>query len=138
VALRHPGRERGRAGLRAATGPSGRLGANHARRGAAHALRPAPLTLSASGTFLQEATKPRLTTEAERKAARKLVVSPDAVLRAAVNRWGHGLADERDRRIGARAETLSPRSLQAVRGRVTRALVSELRPVIKRRRRPNG
>jgi hypothetical protein len=79
-----------------------------------------------------------LTTEAERKAARKLVVSPDAVLRAAVNRWGHGLADERDRRIGARAETLSPRSLQAVRGRVTRALVSELRPVIKRRRRPNG
>jgi transcriptional regulator with XRE-family HTH domain len=74
-------------------------------------------------------------TEAERKAARVLDVSPEAVLRAAMGRWGHSLANERDRRIGPRAGTLAPRSLQAVRGRVTRELVSELKPVIKRRRR---
>jgi transcriptional regulator with XRE-family HTH domain len=81
--------------------------------------------------------KRHIATEAERKAGRALGASPVAVLRAAVDRWGHSLADERDRRIGARAETLSPRSLQAVRGRITRKLVRELRPRIKRRK-PNG
>jgi transcriptional regulator with XRE-family HTH domain len=80
--------------------------------------------------------KRHVVTEAERKAARRLPgVSPEDVLRAAVNRWGRGLADERDQRIGPRAETLGRRSLQAVRGRVTRGLVSELEPIIKRRRR---
>jgi transcriptional regulator with XRE-family HTH domain len=88
----------------------------------------ASLTMRASGTLC-------FATEAERKAARALGVSPDAVLSAAVNQWGHGLADERDRRIGTRAETLSRRSLQAVRGRVTRALMSELKPRIRKRRR---
>ncbi len=78
--------------------------------------------------------KHHVATEAERKAAHVLGVPPDVVLRAAVDRWGCGLGDERDRRIGPRAETLSPRSLQAVRGRITRKLVSELRPRIKRRK----
>jgi hypothetical protein len=48
-------------------------------------------------------------------------------MRAAMKTWDHSLATERDRRIGPRAETLSPRSLQAVRGRVTRDLVTELK-----------
>lgn len=78
--------------------------------------------------------------EAERKAARALGCAPDSVLRAARRLWGRTLSEERDWRIGDRAKALDRRSLQAVRGRVTRTLVRELAPtmtkvVIKRGRR---
>lgn len=72
--------------------------------------------------------------EAERKAARKVGCSPAAILKAARELWGRTLSEERDRRIGERARALDRRTLQAVRGRVTRTLVKELAPHIKRRR----
>jgi transcriptional regulator with XRE-family HTH domain len=84
------------------------------------------------GAAAAPAWEPRIllaaASDAERKAARVLRISPDALLRLAVDRWGHTLAAERDRRIGVRAATLSRRSLQAVRGRVTRELLDELKP----------
>jgi hypothetical protein len=73
--------------------------------------------------------------EAERKAARKLGCSPDAIVAAARQLWKRTLSAERDERIGERAAKLDRRSLQAVRGRVTRGLVRELEPIIGRRRR---
>jgi hypothetical protein len=73
--------------------------------------------------------------EAERKAARKLGCSPDAIVTAAQQLWSRTLAAERDERIGERAGKLDRRSLQAVRGRVTRGLVRELEPIITGRRR---
>jgi len=75
------------------------------------------------------------TSEADRKAARKLHTEPAAIVTAAQKLWGRGLADERDARIGDALTTLSPRSLQGLRGRVTLALVRELRPVLKTLRR---
>jgi hypothetical protein len=72
--------------------------------------------------------------EAERKVARKLGCSTVAVVAAARGLWGRTLSEERDGRIGKRAKALDRRSLQAVRGRVTRALVKELAPNIKRRK----
>lgn len=68
--------------------------------------------------------------EAERKAARKLGCSPNDIVAAARQLWGHTLSEERDQRIGKRAEKLDRRSLQAVRGRVTRALVRDLEPML--------
>jgi transcriptional regulator with XRE-family HTH domain len=76
---------------------------------------------------------------AERKAARTLGVSPHTVAVAAQTLWGHSLAEERDHRLGAPAQFLARRSLQARRGRVTRRLMQELAPIVragKSRRRP--
>jgi hypothetical protein len=73
--------------------------------------------------------------ETERKAARKLGCSPDVIVTAARELWGRTLSAERDERIGERGAKLDGRSLQAVRGRVTRGLVHELGPIITRRRR---
>jgi hypothetical protein len=72
---------------------------------------------------------------AERKMARKLGCSTTAVMNLAQELWQRTLSEERDARIGARAAQLDRRSLQAVRGRVTRALVSELKQIITSRRR---
>jgi hypothetical protein len=77
----------------------------------------------------------RAVTEADRKAARKLRTTPTAIDSAARTLWGHGLTQERDRRLGARVTALPPRSLQAVRGRVTLALTREIQQLIKARRR---
>jgi transcriptional regulator with XRE-family HTH domain len=77
--------------------------------------------------------------DAERKAARKLGVSPDAIAFGAQKLWGRSLAEERDRRLGEAARALPRRSLQARRGRTTRKLVQELAPLVKAgkaRRRP--
>lgn len=63
--------------------------------------------------------------EATCKAARQLGMSPTDVDTAAKRLWGGYLEDERDRRLGSR-DGLSPRSLQARRGHVTRALLGEL------------
>lgn len=66
--------------------------------------------------------------EAEQKAAKRLQTFPLAV--AAVSRmvWGRSLTEERDRRLTeAAAGSLTPRSLQALRGHMSRVLLKELR-----------
>jgi transcriptional regulator with XRE-family HTH domain len=67
--------------------------------------------------------------EAERKAARTLRCSPDAVLAAAESLWGHSLAAERDRRLS------DPSATPQKRGRVTRRLIQELAATLKQRKR---
>jgi transcriptional regulator with XRE-family HTH domain len=79
--------------------------------------------------------------DAEARTAARFGVEPIAVVRAAHRRWGLGLTDERERRIVERAGPgASPRTLQALRGHVTRALLAELRPEVeamqRRRRKP--
>ena len=64
------------------------------------------------------------TDDAERKAAKKLRTTPGALREAAVAAWGRRLAVERDARVTASEG--SARSLQALRGHVTRELLGEL------------
>jgi hypothetical protein len=64
--------------------------------------------------------------EAERHAARRLGTTPDSINLRAVSRWGRTLAEERDARVAERAADASPRQLQALRGHVTRELLTEL------------
>jgi hypothetical protein len=54
-----------------------------------------------------------------------LGVEPLAVAKAARKLWDRSLTEERDRRLERRDAT--PRSVQALRGHVTRALIAELR-----------
>ncbi len=63
--------------------------------------------------------------EATVKMARRLGVTPGAVEVAAVELWNRSLPDERDRRVKPQ-EGESARALQARRGHVSRALVTEL------------
>ncbi len=68
--------------------------------------------------------------ESEQKAARRLGVSAEEVAVAARRLWGQGLTAERDERVARQRAELEGRSLQAVRGHVTRALLQELRPIV--------
>lgn len=71
------------------------------------------------------------TDEAERKAARKLGVDPLEVVVASASRWGRSLTAERDRRVaGLVDESTAPRTIQSVRGHVTRALLAELSTIL--------
>lgn len=65
-----------------------------------------------------------------RRAARKLQVAPWIVERVALEVWGRSLAAQRDRCIGD-LTGVSPRSAQARRGHVTRALVEDLATPVK-------
>jgi 8-oxo-dGTP diphosphatase len=67
--------------------------------------------------------------DAERHAARRLNVHPAQVKLAARALWHRDFADERDARIGDPQE-LEPRSRQAKRGLVTRAMLAEMREYI--------
>ena len=68
--------------------------------------------------------------DAERHAARRLGVDPAQVKLAARVLWNHrDFGEERDARIGD-AISLSPRSLQAKRGLVTRDMLGELRGLL--------
>jgi transcriptional regulator with XRE-family HTH domain len=73
--------------------------------------------------------------EPERAVAKAIGVGPADVAVAARRRWGHGFRDERDRRVHAmaleRGEHMSTRSLQTLRGHVTRALTAEIEQFIK-------
>jgi len=71
--------------------------------------------------------------DAERHAARRLGVPAEQVARAAVALWGRPLSEERDRRLADPPPDLSARRLQALRGHVTRDLMSELQPVLRGR-----
>jgi transcriptional regulator with XRE-family HTH domain len=77
--------------------------------------------------------------EAEVKAARKLGVSPQAIAKTAEALWGRSLTAERDARIAASGGgPRTARSLQAVRGHVTRALLEELEQKLRARRGKRG
>ena len=66
--------------------------------------------------------------ETDRKVARALRVTPEAVAVTAVRLWGRTLAEERDARLGDPAATAQKR------GRVTRQLMAEVKPTLTRRR----
>lgn len=81
--------------------------------------------------------------EAETKAAKRLDTTPQYVAYAARELWGRGLTAERDARLAERSDTPdTPRALQAARGHITRALITELEPRIRhheeRRGQPEG
>jgi len=74
--------------------------------------------------------------DAERKAARRLGVPPLDLSVAAHGRYGRSFSDERDRRVAEEApDDATPRTLQALRGHVTRAMVAELAPALEKWRR---
>jgi transcriptional regulator with XRE-family HTH domain len=64
--------------------------------------------------------------EAEERAALRLGLSVAAVVEASRRLWGHSLTVERDQRVAQRGE-LPVESRRAVRGRITRDLIDELR-----------
>lgn len=65
--------------------------------------------------------------DAEGKAARRLRTFPLAVAATSRDRWGRSFTEERDRRVAAEAPPdATPRTLQALRGHVARALLQEL------------
>jgi len=72
--------------------------------------------------------------DAEQKAALTLRVTPRAAVDAAYELWGHSLSMERLLRLraDAAAATATPSRLRALMGHVTRELLDELRPVLKR------
>jgi len=67
-------------------------------------------------------------TEVDRRVARALKVSPEAVAQAALRAWGRPLHSERDARVNDLAASAQKR------GRVTRQLLRELKPTIRRRK----
>lgn len=65
--------------------------------------------------------------DAEVKAAARLGMTPLALTQAAIRLWGRSLSAERDRRVGLQVtEKLDSRSVQALRGHITRALLAEI------------
>jgi transcriptional regulator with XRE-family HTH domain len=73
--------------------------------------------------------------EAELKAARKLGVRPGEIDDAAQRLWKRSLTEERDRRVEEIAPAKVERSsLQAMRGHVTRSLLTEIEAELARRR----
>lgn len=70
--------------------------------------------------------------EAEMKVARKLNVPVAAIIEASMSLWNATLTEERENRVLPQVgpET-TPRSLQAIRGSVTRALLKELGAALK-------
>jgi len=69
--------------------------------------------------------------EAEHKAARRLGISPPEVMVLSHRLWGHGLTTEREKRLKAGpTQALAPREIQARRGAITRALLTDLTDVL--------
>jgi transcriptional regulator with XRE-family HTH domain len=64
--------------------------------------------------------------DAERNAARRLGVTPERLVLAAVGRWGKPFTAERDARIALRRATTEPDRHIMLRGLVTRELLTEL------------
>ncbi|MBA2312415.1 MAG: hypothetical protein H0V97_06400 [Actinobacteria bacterium] len=73
---------------------------------------------------------------ADQKAAASLETTVAEVRKLAQRTWGRDVTAERDARVAQRLgdKHVSRRSLQALRGHVTRELLDELRPKIRRRR----
>lgn len=73
---------------------------------------------------------------AEMKVARKLGVNQVSVAAASRRLWGQTLTEERDARMAEQAgPDDSARTLQALRGHITRALIDELRPRLPKKNR---
>jgi len=71
--------------------------------------------------------------DAERTAARKLQCSADKLSIAAFGLWKRSLTDERDARVATTAPPgSSPRAIQARRGHVTRQLLEEIAPILRK------
>jgi transcriptional regulator with XRE-family HTH domain len=69
---------------------------------------------------------------AEQKAARTLGVRPFDVSMAAIRLWGVSLTDHRNELVAARTDPDTPaRTVQAIRGRITRTLIDEIKPLLK-------
>ncbi|HUP68497.1 MAG TPA: helix-turn-helix transcriptional regulator [Acidimicrobiales bacterium] len=69
--------------------------------------------------------------EAEHTVAKRFGVAPVGVSMAAFGRWGRGFTAERDARVTQEAAPdASARSLQALRGHVSRGLIEELAPTL--------
>jgi len=64
--------------------------------------------------------------DAERHAARKLGTTPERINIAAMRRWGRTLAEERDHRLALHGADVPARRRQALRGHITRDLMTEL------------
>jgi len=64
--------------------------------------------------------------EPERNAARRLGVTPERLVLAAVGRWGKPFSAERDARIARRRATTEPDHHITLRGLVTREMLAEL------------
>src|SRR5262249_49323241 len=79
---------------------------------------------------LQIATRIAESQDAAIKAARKLGVDPETIQTASLKLWNRSLTQERDDRLTADPD-VSTRSRQALRGHVTRELISELQQEIK-------
>lgn len=71
-------------------------------------------------------TRPGPVSECDERARRKLGVGADTYVTICNQLWGHSLLAERDARFGA-LMNVSPASLAARRGRVTRELLAEAR-----------
>jgi transcriptional regulator with XRE-family HTH domain len=72
--------------------------------------------------------------DAVQKAATALRVRPEAIVDASHRLWGKSLTEEREARLKHRLgpETATARTLQAWRGHVTRELLEELRPLVRK------
>lgn len=74
--------------------------------------------------------------EIDRKAARALKTTPARIVTAAWRTWKHSLMEERERLLTLAGAGLMPaRRAQAVRGRITRTLLQQLKPLVTRRKR---
>jgi transcriptional regulator with XRE-family HTH domain len=69
--------------------------------------------------------------DAEMKASDRLGVDELEITAMARRLWGRTLTEERDKRVKEQTTSDVPRTLQALRGHVTRALVQELRGALK-------
>ncbi|RPF40739.1 hypothetical protein EDD96_4515 [Streptomyces sp. Ag109_G2-6] len=69
--------------------------------------------------------------DAERHVARKVGTTPEWVNLVALSRWERTWSEERDRRLAGRAAEATPRQLQAMRGHITRELLTELEDDLK-------
>ena len=84
-------------------------------------------------SVLQEKAAEAARGDVEQAAARKLSCSPSDLAVAAFGRWGRSLTDERDARVStAYLEEASPRATQARRGHITRQLLEELKPILRK------
>jgi transcriptional regulator with XRE-family HTH domain len=70
------------------------------------------------------------------KAAQRLRITPLEIAEVARGLWRRSITEERDARIAERIQGEEPRTVQALRGHVTRALLDELRAILKSKRKP--
>lgn len=90
-----------------------------------------PTSLFNNATLVPRQLKNEAASDAAIKGAQRLRMSPLEIAGAAQRLWGRSISEERDARIAERIRDKKPRTIQALRGHVTRTLLSELRSVLK-------